>query len=45
MDIVDETLTDASINMEYELAIQAAANLAKKTINRYYSKTDTSETY
>lgn len=45
MDVVDETLTNASINMEYQLAIRAAANLAKKTINRYYSKTDLSETY
>ncbi len=45
MDVVDETLTNASLNMEYQPAIRAAANLAKKTINRYYSKSDMSETY
>lgn len=45
MDVVDETLTNASLNMDYQPAIRAAANLAKKTINRYYSKSDMSETY
>ncbi|KAI0747465.1 hypothetical protein BC629DRAFT_1242074, partial [Irpex lacteus] len=45
MDIIDEALTSASVNMDYEPAIQAAVNLAKKTMNRYYGKSDDSETY
>lgn len=45
MDIIDEALTDDSIDGKLQPSIRAAVNLAKKTINRYYGKTDASETY
>lgn len=45
MDIIDEALTDESIDVKYQPAIRAAVNLAKKTLNRYYGKSDASETY
>ena len=46
MDIIDEALTTHSLDEDsLEPAIQAAVNLARKTINRYYDKTDDSECY
>lgn len=46
MDLIDEVLTDASINEEiYAPSIRAACALGKKTLNRYYNKTDDSEMY
>ena len=43
IDITDKTLTNYSLDDELEPVIRAAVNLAKKTINRYYKKTDDSE--
>ncbi|KAF8978261.1 hypothetical protein BDQ17DRAFT_1220600, partial [Cyathus striatus] len=45
MDIINDCLTTAAINPELPLAICTSAGLAKKTLNRYYSQTDESETY
>ena len=46
MDHVDSKLTDATLDEEkYSLAIRIACELAKKTLNRYYSLTDQSITY
>jgi hypothetical protein len=45
MDHIDETLTTDSLNNKFEPSIRAALGLAKKTINRYYNKTDHSEVY
>jgi hypothetical protein len=46
MDHIDEKLTSDSINhTKYEPSIRASLNLAKKTLNRYYNLTDSSEVY
>jgi hypothetical protein len=45
MDHIDETLTNHSLNRDYELSIRAALGIAKKTLNRYYNATDQSEVY
>ncbi|KAF8172746.1 hypothetical protein BJ912DRAFT_838102, partial [Pholiota molesta] len=49
MDHIDETLTNYALNLDAENSllpsIQAAVNLAKKTLNRYYDMTDHSEVY
>jgi hypothetical protein len=45
MDIINDTLTTATNDQNISLAIRTAAGLAKKTLNRYYSRTDESETY
>ena len=45
MDLIDEVLATNSISSDYCQAIQAALLLGKRTVNRYYSKTDDSEIY
>src|ERR1700691_4933360 len=46
MDHIDEKFTSDSINhTKYEVSIQVSLNLRKKTLNRYYNMTDTSEVY
>lgn len=46
MDHIDHVLTTQSINHEeFVSSIHAAANLAKKTLNRYYSLMDASDVY
>jgi hypothetical protein len=45
MDHIDEYLATASQNVKYSEAIRAALALGKKTLNRYYDKTDHSEVY
>jgi hypothetical protein len=45
MDHIDEHLTTAAISNEYPLAIKAALAIGKKTLNRYYDKTDQSEVF
>ncbi|KIJ09044.1 hypothetical protein PAXINDRAFT_88027 [Paxillus involutus ATCC 200175] len=46
MDHIDSVLTDGILNLKaLNPAIRAALRLAKRTLNRYYSLTDTSETY
>ncbi|KAG1898335.1 uncharacterized protein F5891DRAFT_955709 [Suillus fuscotomentosus] len=45
MDLIDDKLTSYSQDHKYLPAICAAVCLAKKTLNRYYELTDTSEVY
>ncbi|KAJ8579264.1 hypothetical protein M405DRAFT_754714, partial [Rhizopogon salebrosus TDB-379] len=45
MDLIDDKLTSYSHDHKYLPAIRAAVRLAKKTLNRYYELTDTSEVY
>lgn len=45
MDVLDQYLTDYSLNPTYALPIRAAVKLGKKTLNRYYSRTDDSKAY
>jgi len=45
MDHMDEHLATAAIDNEYPLAIKAALAIGKKTLNRYYDKTDHSEVF
>jgi hypothetical protein len=45
MDLIDERLTTYSRNKKYSTSIRAAVRLAKRTLNRYYQLTDTSEVY
>ncbi|KAL1684387.1 hypothetical protein GGG16DRAFT_68413 [Schizophyllum commune] len=45
MDKIDEKLASTSVNTALELAIRAAARLAKHTLNRYYSLTDDADAY
>ena len=45
MDMLDEHLTDYSLKENVLPSIRAAVVLAKKTLNRYYGKTDESNTY
>jgi hypothetical protein len=46
MDHIDERLTSDSINRaKFEPSIRASLTLAKKTLNRYYDLTDSSEVY
>jgi hypothetical protein len=43
MDHIDEYLATAFQNPPYSEAIRAALALGKRTLNRYYDKTDHSE--
>ena len=46
MDHINKKLTSDSINhTKYEVSIRASLNLTKKTLNRYYNMTDSSEVY
>ena len=45
MDHIDEHLATAAIDSKYPLAIKAALAIGKKTLNRYYDKTDHSEVF
>jgi hypothetical protein len=45
MDHIDSVLATNAIDKRYCLAVQAALTIGKKTLNRYYSKTDTSHIY
>lgn len=45
MDFIDSKLTSNSIDVNLKASIRAACALAKKTLNRYYSKTDDSHVY
>jgi hypothetical protein len=45
MDHIDEHLATAATNRRYPPAIKAALAIGKKTLNRYYNKTDHSEVY
>ena len=46
MDRFDEHLTTAMLaSSKYSPAIRSAISMGKKTLNRYYSKTDLSDIY
>jgi len=45
MDHIDEYLATAATNPKLSLAIRAALAMGKRTLNRYYNKTDHSEVY
>lgn len=45
MDAFDEHLTTYSRDLKFLPSIRAAAGLAKKTLNRYYGRTDDSNAY
>jgi hypothetical protein len=45
MDVIDQRLTSYSCNVKYLPSIRAAVGLAKKTLDRYYQLTDSSEVY
>ena len=45
MDKLDEQLTTISVTQTLEPAIRAAAGLAKRTLNQYYSLTDEADAY
>lgn len=45
MDFLDSTLTTRSLDTNLSPALRSACALAKKTLNRYYSKTDDSNVY
>jgi hypothetical protein len=45
MDTIDEVLATNALSSKYSASIQAALSVGKKTLNRYYGKTDLSSTY
>jgi hypothetical protein len=45
MDHIDEVLTTNALDTYIPISIEAALAMGKKTLNRYYSKTDLSEVY
>jgi hypothetical protein len=45
MDHIDAHLATAARHRKYPHAIQAALTIGKKTLNRYYDKTDQSEVF
>ena len=45
MDHIDEFLKTMATSANFSRAVTAALDIGKRTLNRYYSKTDYSETY
>jgi hypothetical protein len=45
MDHIDEKLTTKSLNVDNCPAVRITLSFAKKTLNRYYNLTDSSEVY
>lgn len=45
MDHIDKHLATSAINDDYPLALKAALAIGKKTLNKYYEKTDQSDVY
>jgi hypothetical protein len=45
MDHLDKHLTNAALNPKYPMSIKATIAIGKKTLNRYYDKTDHSEVF
>jgi len=43
MDHIDETLTTQSHKHKFEVSIQVALGIPKKSLNKHYDKTDHSE--
>jgi len=45
MDHLDEHLATATVGQKYDPAIRAAVTIGKRTLNRYYDRSDHSEVY
>jgi hypothetical protein len=45
MDRIDEVLATNALDDQYLISIKAALSMVKRTLNRYYSKTDLSDVY
>lgn len=45
MDHIDNHLATATQDTKYSVSIRAALAIGKRTLNRYYNKTDHSEVY
>lgn len=45
MDLIEDTLADMVDDDKYCPAMRVAINLARKTMHKYYEKTDFSEVY
>jgi hypothetical protein len=45
MDKIDEVLATNALSAKYSASIHAALSVGKKTLNRYYEKTDLSSIY
>ena len=45
MDIIDKELSKHALNDAYAPSVRAAASLGKRTLNRYYNKTDDTKIY
>ncbi|KAJ8454957.1 hypothetical protein ONZ45_g19104 [Pleurotus djamor] len=45
MDFMDEKLATLCLDRKYSISVRAALSLAKRTLNKYYDKTDHSEVY
>jgi len=45
MDTIDQVLATNALSSKYSVAVHAALSVGKKTLNRYYAKTDLSKTY
>jgi hypothetical protein len=45
MDHIDDVLENFTRDTKYHIAIRSAVDLARQTLNRYYSLTDASEVY
>lgn len=45
MDFIDETLNKSALNPSYHHSVRAAVSLAKRVMNKYYERTDLSDTY
>jgi hypothetical protein len=45
MDHIDEVLTTQSFDPVYSAAVRTSLNMAKRTLNRYYELTDSSDVY
>jgi hypothetical protein len=45
MDHLDSHLINAVSNLKYSITMKAALSIGKKTLNRYYDKTDHSEVF
>jgi hypothetical protein len=45
MDHIDKHLATAALDPKYPLAVKAALAIGKRTLNRYYNKTDYSEVF
>ena len=45
MDFLDEELNNIALDSAYHYSIRTAVSLAKRTLNKYYARTDLSDLY